>query len=1066
MIMRIFNKIIAAIYVCVVISCVADISETDKIGVFCADEEGRVEVDFNISGNAIKVVDFKSPLLDGAENVQSGATIYAYIVRDGRTELDNYLVLSGDEVTAPEHSASATSPKMQLVNGATYDFYVVGNAWYIDKSTGLTKDWASVMGQDMPVNYAGGLSDAVYRFDGSDFRSGCRHETLAEVKTYGLPYSGSKRGVQITQDGQDVAIDNCRYLFAKVSFTVDHTGLDGNLNDNYFKNQKVYLKQANPVILPFAEKNVLTGGSISADCDEAMTNGHCETYTLYVPENCKGDLLSTTDPALKSGDNPALASAKDGLTYIEFQGTVNPSNAYAAQIGYSGNVTYRFYLGADNCRNFDVIGGKDYKVTMGFTVDNLFNPSPLWRVETDSFNDGRVIDVTKDAAFADPLGATFVAVRKNRGNTVYLYVNKEGSTGGTNAILGKSLVSDPASYSAADLTDCAVHISPSAATLLADYGISASYDKTTGALAFYVGNAAKFDAFRAGAGQVDVTATLLPSKEGTKTRTFTVKALEDMEVVLPSGDLYIGQKTTVTAKGFCGTPKLSCSVGTVFRTTNVAGDDNYLGSTPVSFTDGKIDLYAYNYNGGTAFDLTLVSDDAFNDGTTTRSFSVKKPRLGLNTGEVDLGIDGTEKDLGIDYYPENGSTPFAADAFDSAVYEQVMAPVFTLREEAKRPYFGFSGTQVFFVSIPEKVNSRTLFGNVDVNGKNAAVFPAPDPDLGSTSTKVYYRYPSWISGFADINSNMFNEQMPASGPLISTSAVIDAAECSPENFKGSGQACGYTIVSGNDFTTEINTKDVGDSPLPNLLFGEADSQGHRTLTWSWKPSAQMFMGGTGINAPWGGRSVFPMIFNKHWTSESGGTMMVYLDSAAKKFDISYKELSYVRLAVFHLNTDDAFCCVCSRLSADVATKVFEAGGRTDEFPIPPVFMQMSPAIMARQYDDRDWTSQEGGSIVSCSGSQKRPADARVLACILRNDPSLTPDSFEFQNVVWDMDMIQESRLEFVLPRMVGFGQPSGSGGPSTMPTSYYPGEDLYEKQKFQEYLPVRYGGEIIKYIYE
>ena len=1044
MIMRIFNKIIAAIYVCVVISCVADISETDKIGVFCADEEGRVEVDFNLSGNAIKVVDFKSSLLDGAENVQSGATIYAYIVRDGRTELDNYLVLSGDEVTAPEHSASATSPKMQLVNGATYDFYVVGNAWYIDKSTGLTKDWASVMGQDMPVNYAGGLSDAVYRFDGSDFRSGCRHETLAEVKTYGLPYSGSKRGVQITQDGQDVAIDNCRYLFAKVSFTVDHTGLDGNLNDNYFKNQKVYLKQANPVILPFAEKNVLTGGSISADCDEAMTNGHCETYTLYVPENCKGDLLSTTDPALKSGDNPALASAKDGLTYIEFQGTVNPSNAYAAQIGYSGNVTYRFYLGADNCRNFDVIGGKDYKVTMGFTVDNLFNPSPLWRVETDSFSDGRVIDVMKDAAFADPLGATFVAVRKNRGNTVYLYVNKEGSTGGTNAILGKSLVSDPASYSAADLTDCAVHISPSAATLLADYGISASYDKTTSALAFSVGNAAKFDAFRTGAGQVDVTATLLPSKEGTKTRTFTVKALEDMEVVLPSGDLYIGQKTSVTAKGFCGTPKLSSSVGTVFRTTNVAGDDNYLGSTPVSFTDGKIDLYAYNYNGGTAFDLTLVSDDAFNDGTTTRSFSVKKPKLGLDESEIDLGVDGTERELGVRYYHENGTTPFTTDAFDAAVYAQVLAPVFSTREEDKREYVGYEGMNVYLCKMPSnKTDVRTLFATLDVRGANATLFSKPT--VGAESTEVYYRYPKWISGFSDILSDVFNldTEEAVANRKLETTARLDLAFCQSPFNNLSGAASWYNVNIGDDYSTLSGSVNKDDGKLHVFVTEYSGTE----VTVHWYVVPQVNTQTRGIESPWGRRKISALFINKH-SSE----FAIY---PMESFDIKYNPVVLNKLCVYPVNDEqkkysDADCYICCNLAAMLYTPGRQAPVTFNNFTSLP--------IGGHQYTDNHYTD----NTITENSSGHAYIYLRYVVWSLRNwsgnlfGVQPTPSDYKIGEIYWYDAMVDEAIR-------TGAGQLTdcyfyymGGAHESTLRAESYPGSES-EQEQMKTYLPVQIG---------
>ena len=1058
----------AALAVC----CIQEYAELDTPRPPVPGDGDRVEVAVDFRSPSEELVSVKGSILEGAETVHSGATVYAYLVEGGATIIDDIVTVEGASVQGPGHSASASEVKLRLRQGKIYDIYVVGNAWYIDKSTGERKNWANMMGADMPMDFESGLKTAVHRFDGSDAGSGYRHETMAEVKACGLPYSGKKTGITATQNGT-VSIEDCRFLFAKVNLTVDHTGLDGNLDANYFKNTSVSVKQANGSLSVFSATNKMTSSSdaVTADGDPSMTNAHKETYTFYVPENMQGNLLTTDDPALKNLDNPALSSCKGLLTYLEFKGTVNPSNAYAAQVGYTGDFLYRFCLGTDTCRNFDVVGGKSYDITLNFTVSSLFNPEAEWKVSSESFSDGRVIDVTKDAAFADPLGATFVAVRKNRGNTIYLYVNKEGSTGGANAILGKSLVSDPASYSAADLTDCAVHISPSAATLLADYGISASYDKTTGALAFSVGNAAKFDALRAGTGQVDVTVTLLPSKEGTKTRTFTVKALEDMEAVLPSGDLYIGQKTTVTTKGFCGTPKLSCSVGTVFRTTNVAGDGGYLSDTPVSFIDGKLDLYAYNYNGGAFFNFMLVSDDEFNDGPASepvvKSFRVKKPRLKLNTGEVDLGIDGTEKELSVEYYPETGSTPFAADAFDAAVYAQVMAPMFTLREEAKRPYFGSSGTQVFFRDIPPQANTRTLFGNVDVSGKNSTLFPKPT--MGSESAKVYYRYPSWISGFADINSNMFNEQMPANSPLISTSAVIDAAECSPENFKGpsSSRACGYTIVSGNDFSSQVNTEDVGDSMFPNLLFGEADSQGHRTLTWSWKPSAQMCVTSGSINAPWGERSVFPMIFNKHWTIEGGGTMMVYLDSAAKTFDISYKELNYVRLATYHLNTNESYCYVCSRLSADVATKVFESNGRTGGFPKPPVFMLMYPVMQGRQHTVNDWTSDVGGEIVNCSGSNRLLNDIRVLRCILDRDPSLTPTDREYDDSVWDVDLIDDQRRTgYALPNAIGFGQPSQMGGPTTLIWSNYSGEDNNEKQKFWEHLPVRYGDEIIKYTYE
>ena len=1045
MILQKFNRIaVASAVLASLVSCVDDIAGKDISVISGEGDEERVEVNIDFSGAAINVVESKSALLSGAENVHSGAVIYACIVRDGIAQIDNYMVVSGEEVSAPGHNASTAASRMKLVNGAVYDFYVVGNAWFIDKGSGQKKEWAAVMGQDMPVRYADGLANIAYRFDGSDFRSGYRHETLAEVKTYGIPYSGSKKSVQIHGGGQDVTIDNCRYLFAKLSFTVDHTGLDGNLNDGYFKNRKVYLRQANPVIFPFASKNVLSGESIGADCDEAMTNGHSETYTLYVPENCQGDLLSTTDPALKSADNPALSNVKDKLTYIEFQGTVNPSNVYAAQIGYSGNVTYRFYLGSDNCKNFDVEGGKDYRVTMGFTVDKIFNPAPLWRVETDSFTDGRYLDVMKDAACAKPLGTSFVGVRKNRGNTVYVYVNKEGKAGSSNAILGKDPVGDPSAYSATDVTDCSISFSPSPASLLADFGINAFYDKNTCALCFSVGNPARFEAFRVGAGQVDLTVTLLPSVEGTKTRTFTIKALEDMELVLPSGDIYIGQKTSVCARGFCGTPRLASSVGTVFRTTNVAGTDKYLSATPVEFTDGKIDLYAYNYNGGSDFNLTVSSDDDFNDGTTVKSVCVRKPRLGLSTAEVDLGIDGTEVELGVGYYPEDGSTSFPEGTFDADVYAQVLAPVFTLRETFKRPMIGFENSTVFFCDLPPTPypNTRTLFGSVDVCGRNASLFPKPV--VGVEYTKVYYRYPSVIVGFSDItNCDLFNidTQEAAENRKLETLAQVDLAFCR-NPFNGDGTNW-YSVDVGEDYGS-LNYTETHDNGSPHMFITELSGT---TVTVHWYVKPQKT--GGSINAPWGRRSVHAMFRNKH----SGSSYLSYIGA----FEIRYNPVVLNKLCVYPVydkqkKFSNADCYICCNLAAMLYTPGKQAPATFDNFTSLP--------IGGRQFTDDHYTD----NTVTEGVTGHTDIYLRYVAWALRSwngirwGSTSTPSPLDgaYSNACWYEEMAAEAIR-------TGHGQLTdcyffyGGAHENTLRWESYPMSTNEEKQKMQYYVPVCIG---------
>lgn len=1024
-------------------SCTNEV--TEAVGPLPAEGGERVEISVDFSDTSVNASQTKGSLLNGVETVHSGAVIYAFIIRDGVAQIDNYAVVSGEQVSAPGHEATSDPVKMKLISGAVYDFYVVGNCWYIDKNTGLKTDWFTAMDADMPADYDSGLKNAEYRFDGSDFRSVYRHEKFSEVKTYGIPYSGSKTGVQINSTGQSVSIENCRYLFAKVTFTVDHSGLDGGLDDGYFKNRKVYLRQANPSIHPFAEKNVLSGTSIDADCDESMGNGHCETYTLYVPENCQGTLLSTEDPALKSGDNEALAQVRDKLTYIEFHGTVNPSNAYASQIGYSGDATYQFYLGSDNCRNFDIIGGRNYHVTMGFTVDNLFNPSPLWRVTTSNFSDSRLIDVTKDASFTQPLGTTFVGLRKSRGNSIYVYVNKEGASAGTNAIVGKPMVTDPSAFHAEDVTDCAISMSPSPASLLSKYGIAAEYKAETGAVSFAVSNAAKFEAFRTGAGQVDVTLTLLPSKEGQeRTRTFTVKALEELELVVPDKDIYIGQKAEIMSKGFLGTPKLSSNVGTVFRTTNAAGSDNYLSGTPVGFTDGRIDLYAYNYNNGNAVTLTLTSDDTFNDGSVSKTVTVKKPKLATWKGEVHLGIDGTERELEVGYYYESGSlVKFEVSDFDEQVYAQVLAPAFSV-DAGYKDYVGFDGSKAFFKKMPaDKTTSDKQFeGKIYVKGKNTELFP--EPDWGPKSIYITYRYPQWVSQFSDITDcNIFNinSKEAADDRKVETTARIDLAYCSSP-FTPSNQSEWYEVKVGNDYGALTNGVDK-DNGRVNLYTVKPDDGETAMVYWYIKPQ----ISGNNIDSPWGSRTVTPLFVNKHDTSQRHSLNM-------SSFEVKYAPITLNRLCLYPVNDaqrkyNNADCFICCNLAAVLYE--FKVSGKNIMGP-PSIFELTSLPVRGQQYDD---------------GNYQNPVDVpgthsyiylRYAAWSLRGWNGIQwtgsePMGPEYNGIYW-YDAMADEAIRTGAGQIYGcyFLYEDGTKTQTLQSKSYL--GDFYEQQRMQSYIPI------------
>lgn len=654
-----------------------------------SDEGERTEITVSFSDPTLSLVKVRSSILEGAETVQSGATVYAYLVSGGTAIIDDIVTIDGASVQSPGNSATEQSAKLSLRRGRTYNIYVVGNAWYINKSTGAKASWADAMGADMPADFESGLQTAVHRFDGSDFRGSYRHETLAEVRTYGIPYSGRITGVNVVKDGT-ISIDNCRFLFAKVNLTVDHTGLDGNLNENYFKNSSVSVRQANGALSVFSDSNRLTASSasIDADGDPSMTNAHRETYTFYVPENMQGNLLGTDNPALKNLDNPLLSSSKNLLTYLEFKGAVNPSNAYASQIGYSGTFTYRFCLGTDNCRNFNVIGGHRYDITLAFTVNGLFNPEAEWKVSSESFTDSRVIDVMKFADCGEALGADQpVIVRANRPGKVFLYANKEGiAAGGTNVARGKDLVASADTYAPADVTDCALCVTP-ALSILSDYGVTATYSASDASLSFEVTNAAKFASWLASGREIGLTATLLPSKENAKKREFVLKPFADLGVSGDFDDFYVAMRRTVSCSGFYGSNLI------LYNGSEKAGSPNLkdastrllIGNSSHPQTirgNGSFDVISCRETDSSNRCLLCVSsDDGFNDGVKSIDVTVKRPWpvLGEIRGSDNyLHVHGDHLPIPFYYYTTSGhSTRIAIDSFEKDEFIKVLMPRFS-----------------------------------------------------------------------------------------------------------------------------------------------------------------------------------------------------------------------------------------------------------------------------------------------------------------------------------------------------------------------------------------------------
>ena len=638
----------------------------------------------------------KTSTLDGAETVHSGATVYAFEHSTGL--LDSYYDVPSTAVEAPGHSPSGSGVTMRLTAGKTYDFVVVGNLWAIDRSSGEKKDLMTALGVNCPSTLSE-LRSLSYVFGASTISAtstAYRPETFAEVATYGIPYKGLAENKSVVNGGT-VTID-CSYAFARLHVTVDHTAFDGAEADKvgFFRNMDLLVSGGNALMHPFgtaAEK--LTSASYRmgvADNDPSPSNGNAVEFDLYVPENCHGDLLpSNSDPHAKTYDALSSYSLRDCLTYIEFRGEVNPDNAYASRIGYGGTYLYRFYLGTDNVKNFDVTGGRRYDIDLTFTISSLFEPCAEWMVDDGgTFTDTRLFSACEDADGQTLIAESrTVAVRSNRAASFWLYLNKEGkkvSEGGSNQLSG--VASSNAGFVPADLEDCSWYLESVTCAgddILADSasnGITPSFDGNKVTLT--VTNADAFAGYRdyydlyGDSYALKYTFRLLPSKAGEQRAVVTVHPYADIafEVDKPlNSDYYVGMKRTVTCAGLAGTNvevwngESGCTAQSVKIVQGsarewVGGEDNKIAVTGTSFGVAAYrETYAYSKNPTAASKadnlsrvttptractLHVTSDDPFNDGEgLTLPVSVQRtwvktegPNGGQARGNYSCYVDG------------------------------------------------------------------------------------------------------------------------------------------------------------------------------------------------------------------------------------------------------------------------------------------------------------------------------------------------------------------------------------------------------------------------------------------
>ena len=208
------------------------------------------------------------------------------------------------------------------------------------------------------------LTDFCLKINGVEELDGC------------LPMASSCVPVTVSVGMTPVRIELVR-LVSKVNFAVENDALEG------LRIESVRLCQSALKVFPFnnfgGEGSKATASAETADGDYASegdldvlnTGGAVCFYTL---ENCQGVLLPDNDDPWRKV--PESLGEEAGLaTYIEV------GCRFDDAASCEGTVLYRFYLGKDDCSDFNVVRNSDVSVTLCLTEDGINRVS--WKVEAD-----------------------------------------------------------------------------------------------------------------------------------------------------------------------------------------------------------------------------------------------------------------------------------------------------------------------------------------------------------------------------------------------------------------------------------------------------------------------------------------------------------------------------------------------------------------------------------------------------------------------------------------------------------------------------------------------------------
>ena len=193
-----------------------------------------------------------------------------------------------------------------------------------------------------------------------------------------FPMVGELKDYSINNDSENMEISLER-LVSRIDFKIDKGSLDE------IEILNVRLRQVPTKVLPFIPVNkaatvedVTDNPTLDAVDVALLNNG--QVVSFFMLENCFGDLLPlNSEPQNKLPSSLSfLGNEWKRCTYVEVEAKV--SRGYGA----IGKVFYRFYLGNDTVKNFDVVRNRAYEITLILTKDGLDRVS--WKMDNAKLN--------------------------------------------------------------------------------------------------------------------------------------------------------------------------------------------------------------------------------------------------------------------------------------------------------------------------------------------------------------------------------------------------------------------------------------------------------------------------------------------------------------------------------------------------------------------------------------------------------------------------------------------------------------------------------------------------------